>query len=74
MSGSRNIGSHEVCVGAGNAAAVYLGLRQEGSAGAGVDEESKTCMGVKQKESISGCGGPIACFLTIHMDVDISWR
>ena len=19
-------------------------------------------------------GGPIACFLTIHMDVDISWR
>ena len=49
------LASYEVCVGAGNAAAVYLGLRKEGSAG--VDEELKTCMGVKQKESISGYGG-----------------
>ena len=44
-------------MGAGNAATVYLGLRQEGSAGAGVNEELKTCMGIKQKESIRGYGG-----------------
>ena len=57
---------------------MHLGLRKEGSSGAGVDEELKTCMGIKQKESISDmeatAGDLTVRFLTIHMDVDISWR
>ena len=53
---------------------MYLGLWKEGSAGAGVDEELQICMSVKQKESISGYGGHhVYGFLTIHMDVGISW-
>ena len=57
---------------------MYLGLRKEGSAGAGVDEELKTCIGVKQKESLvdmettTGGGDLRVCFLTIHMDGGIS--
>ena len=58
---------------------MYLGLRKEGSAG--VDEELKTCMGVKQKKKAlvdmdaTTEGGDLRVhFLTIHMAVDNSWR
>ena len=40
----------------------------------------KTCMDVSKKKALVDMvataegGGPIACCLTIHMDVDISWR
>ena len=49
----RTIGSYQMSIGTGTTTAVNHGLREEGSASTRVDEEAKTCEGIKHKKHIS---------------------